>query len=79
MIPMKYKSEITLSLKMFAKDIGALDAIICDDNREQISKSVRDFYHQIRTSLCFLEEGTHWESCADLYIGLLKEAVRKDM
>ena len=29
-IPMKSKSEVPLALKMFAKDIGASDAIICD-------------------------------------------------
>ena len=78
-IPMKSKSEVQLALKMFAKDIGAPDAIICDAAWEQISKSVRDLCHRIETSICVLEEGTPWANHAELYIGLLMEAVLKDM
>ena len=37
-IPMKSKSEVPMALKIFAKDIGAPDAIICDAAREQILK-----------------------------------------
>ena len=78
-IPMKTKSEVPMALKMFAKDIGAPDAIICDAAKEQISKEVRDFCHRIGTSLRVLEEGTPWANRAELYIGLIKEAVRKDL
>ena len=78
-IPMRSKSEVPMALKMFAKDVGAPDAIICDAAREQISKEVRDFCHKIGTSLRVLEEGTPWANRAELYIGLLKEAVRKDI
>ena len=31
------------------------------------------------TTLCILEQGTSWANRAELYIDLLKEAVRKDM
>ena len=68
-----------MALKMFAKDIGAPDAIICDAAREQISQEVRNFCYKIGTSLRVLEEGTPWANRAELYIGLLKEAVRKDL
>ena len=43
---------------MFAKDIGAPDAIICDAAREHISKEVRDFYHKIGIFIRVLEEKT---------------------
>ena len=79
MIPMTKKSEVPMNLKTFAKDIGAPDAIICDASREQISKEVRDFCYKIGTSIRVLGEGTPWANHAELYIGLLKEAVRKDM
>ena len=78
-IPMRKKSEVPLALKMFAKEIGAPDAIICDADCEQISQQVRDFCHKIGTSLRVLEEGTPWANRAELYIGLVKEAVHKDL
>ena len=57
-IPMKNKSGVLMALKMFAKDIGAPDAIICDAAREQISKEVCDFCYKIGTSIRVLEEVT---------------------
>lgn len=64
---------------MFAKDVGAPDALICDAAREQISQEVRSFCHKIGTTLRVLEEGTPWANRAELYIGLFKESIRKDM
>ena len=40
---------------------------------------MRRFCHQVGTLLKILEIGTLWANRAELYIGLLKEAVRKDM
>ena len=78
-VPMKSKSEIPKALKEFTKAIGAPDAIICDHSKEQTSKEVRTFLRTIGTSLRVLERGTPWSNKAELYIGLIKEAVRKDM
>ena len=78
-IPMKKKSEVPMALKVFAKGIGAPDAIIFDPASEQISREVRDLCYKIGNFIRFLEEGTPWANHAELYIGLLKEAVRKDM
>ena len=78
-IPMNKRSKVPLALKMFAKEVGAPDAIICDAAREQISQSVRDFCYKMGTSLRVFEEGTPGKNRAELYIGLLKEAVRKDL
>ena len=44
-----------------------------------MSHDVRKFCNDIGTTLRALEEGTPWSNKAELYIGLLKEAVRKDM
>ena len=45
---------------------------------EQMSQEVRKFCNDIGTTLRALEEGTPWSNKAELYIGLLKEAVRED-
>jgi hypothetical protein len=73
------KSEVLQAVKEFAKEIGAPDAIICDAASEQKSKPLRKFLGEIRTTLRVLEEGTPWANKAKLYIGLIKEAVQKDM
>ena len=40
---------------------------------------IRWFCHQIDSSLRVLEKNTPWANRAELYIGLIKEAVRQDM
>ena len=78
-VPMRTKSEVLQAVKQFAKEIGAPDAIICDMSREQTSRSLRKLCGEVGTTLRVLEEGTPWANKAELYIGLIKEAVRKDM
>ena len=46
---------------------------------EQMSKEVKSFCYDIGTTLRALEEGTPWANKAELYVGLLKESLRKDM
>jgi hypothetical protein len=77
--PLRSKSQVPAALKIFAKAIGAPDAIVADCSGEQTSKETRAFLQQIGTSLQVLEKGTQWANRAELYIGLIKEAVRKDM
>jgi hypothetical protein len=80
-IPMTSKSEVLQAVKEFANRLpGAPDTIIvCDAAREQKSMSLRKFLGDIGTTLRVLEEETPWANKAELYIGLIKEAVRKDM
>ena len=78
-VPMKSKVNVLDAVKQFAKEIGAPDALIFDMSGEQTSQPMRKFCHKIGTSLRVLEEGTPWANKAELYIGLIKEAVRKDM
>ena len=47
-VPMTKKIEVPMALKMFAKDIGAPDAIIYDAAHEQISKEIFLFLLQDR-------------------------------
>ena len=76
---MKKKSEVLLAIKQFAKEIGAPDSFVADMSGEQMSSEVKKFCNDIGTTLRALEEGTPWSKKAELYIGLIKEAVRKDI
>src|SRR5210317_1924766 len=78
-VPMRSKKDVLLAVKQFAKEIGAPDAIICDASGEQTSLDLKRFLNSIGTTLRVLEEGTPWSNRAELYIGLMKAAVRKDM
>ena len=40
---------------------------------------MRKFCNEIGTTLRLLEKNTPWSNKAELYIGIIKEAVRKDM
>ena len=76
---MKSESEIPKAQRMFVKEVGAPNAFICDPHSAQKSKEVRNFCHQIGSTLRLLEERTQHANRAELYIGLLKEGVRKDL
>ena len=78
-VPMKSKAEVLQAVKQFAKEVGAPDALICDAAGEQTSQAMRKFCTEIGTTLRALEEGTPWANKAELYIGLIKAAVSKDM
>ena len=78
-VPMKKKSEVLLVIKQFANEIGVPDSFVADMSGEQMSSEVKKFCNDIGTTLRALEEGTPWSNKAELYIGLIKEAVRKDM
>jgi hypothetical protein len=78
-VPITSKSEVLQAVKQFTKEIGVPEAIIADPAGEQTLHALRQFCQEIGTTLCALEEMTQWVNQAELYIGLLKEAVRKDM
>ena len=40
---------------------------------------MKDFCNKIGITLKLLEQGTQWANRAELYVGLVKEAVRKDI
>ena len=73
---MRFRRDLPAAIRAFAKAVGAPDTIICDHAKEQVSKEVKGFLNKIGTTLKVLEEGTPWANRAELYIGLIKEAVR---
>ena len=78
-IPRESKSKVTLALKQFAKETGAPEDVIMNDDSEKKSQEVKQFLHRIGTALRVLEKGTPLANRALLQIGLLKEVVIKDM
>ena len=78
-IPMKSKSDVSKALRLFAIRVGAPEDIICDYARAQKSTEVYQFLTSIGTTLRLLETDTPWSNRAELYVGLCKEAVQKDM
>ena len=78
-VPMKRKPEVLLAIKQFAKEVGAPDSFVADMSGAQMSSEVKKFCNDIGTTLRALEEGNTWSNKAELYIGLIKEAVRKDI
>ena len=78
-VPMRKKSDVLSAVKQFAKEIGAPDAIVCDAAGEQTSIDLKRFMNSVGTTLRVLEQNTPWSNRAELYVGLMKEAVRRDM
>ena len=74
---MKTRSEFQTALHWFCKKIGVYVDLIVDGHKVQKSNEVRQIYNQVGTILKILEIGTSWANRAELYIGLLKEVVRK--
>ena len=52
---------------------------MCDPHPSQKIFEVKSFCNKIGTTLKLLEQGTQWENRAELYVGLVKEAIRKDI
>ena len=77
--PMTSQQEFQTALHWFCKQIGVPTDLIIDGHKAQKQVSVKRFSDQVGMTLRVLERGTPWSNRAELYIGLMKEAVRKDM
>ena len=76
--PMKSQKEFPVALHWFCKQVGAPDTLIADGHKSLRSGEVKRFCDQVGTTLKTLEAHTPWANRAELYIGILKEATRKD-
>ena len=77
--PMRSQSEFPEALHCFCKEVGVPVTLVMDGFSAQKQTKIKKFCHQIGTTLRILEEGTPWANRAELYVGLFKEAVRKDL
>ncbi len=76
---MKDQPSYFAALKMFAKEVGAPEVLVCNLHPTQKKRKVKEFCIQIGTTLHVLEAETQWANCAELYMGLLKEVTQQDM
>ena len=77
--PMKSQIEFLDALHWFCKQVGVPTTLVVDSHKSEKSNSVKQFCDQVGKTLRILETKTQWANRAELYIGLLKEAVRKDL
>ena len=77
--PMEKKSDFDQALQLFCKEVGVPIALVVDPSGEQTSRAVKRFCNQVGTTLRILEESTQWANRAELYIGLFKKAIRRDL
>ena len=77
--PMKSQTQFQDALHWFCKQVGVPQTLVVDSHKSQTSNQVKRFCDQIGTVLRILETETQWANRAELYIGLLKEAIRKDL
>jgi hypothetical protein len=77
--PMQQESEYPLALKQFAKEVGAPDVLVCDCSKTQNQRAVKLLCTQMGTTLKTLEAESQWANRAELTVGILKEAVQKDL
>ena len=78
-VAMKRKGDVHHAMKEFFKCIGIPDAIVCDGAREQVRGKSKEVCDRVGTTIRELERNTPWSNRAELYIGLFKNAVRKDL
>ena len=76
---MEKRPDFKDALHMFCKQVGVSIALVVDPSGEQTSKNVRRFCNQVGNTLRVLEESTQWANRVELYIGLFKQAIRKDL
>lgn len=53
--------------------------MMMDGHSAQLNPTIKKFLNQVGMILRVLQRGTPWAARAELYIGLLKEALYKDM
>ena len=61
------------------KEVGAPDVLVCDGSKTQNQREVKLLSTQMGTTLKKLEAETQWANRAELAVGILTEAVRKDL
>ena len=76
---MRAQRDYIHALCAFSKEVGAPAILVCDPHSSQTSDDAKTHCNKIGTTLGILEERTQWADRAELYIGILKDSVRKDL
>ena len=78
-IPMQTKSQVSQAYKLFFKHVGVPDAIVCDGSKEQTLGESKRICDAVGTTIRKLERNKPFSNRAELYIGLIKRAIKKDL
>ena len=78
-VPMKYRGDFHLALKMFDKEIGVPISLIIDPSGEKTSAKVTKMCHKMGITLKILKGSTQHANIAEIYVGLTKILIRKDL
>ena len=76
---MTSKGEFPKALKQFCREIGVPADLICDPSGEQSSGEVRRFANKVGMNLKLLEAHTQHANLAELYVGIMKTAISRDL
>ena len=77
--PMKPQSEFEKEIVVFCKKIAVPNTLVGDLHEAQKSNKNKNFFDQVGTTMKYLERKIQWANRAELYIGILKESVIKDL
>ena len=78
-VAMKSKGEVHKATKLFFKQVGIPNAIIADKSKEQTLGETKKICETYGVPIRELERNTPWANRAELYVGILKRAIRKDL
>ena len=78
-LPDKSGKSIAYAISEFFKAVGIPDAFICDKSPEQTAGEAKRVCNQSGTAIRALEPNTPWANRAELYIGIFKDAIRKEL
>ena len=79
LIPMKKEADAHKAYRQFFKRIGVPDAIISDGAKAQVQGETKTLCNNVGTTIRQLERDTPWSNRAELYVGLIKRAIKKEM
>jgi len=78
-LPMESRKDIHLALKQFFKDRGVPHVLVCYRIAEQIGGKTRASCNQSGCTVKALEKNTPWSNRAELYIGLVKKEILREL
>ena len=79
LIPMRKEADANHAYRQFFKRVGVPEAIICDGAKAQVQGETRKLCNNVGTTIRQLERDTPWSNRAELYVGLIKRAIKKEM
>ena len=77
--PMRSRRDFIDALHLFCKENSIPPTIVMDPAGEQKRNDVRKFLYQVGSTPRCIKENTQWSNRDELYVGLFKESICKDL